>query len=198
MRRTPSWSSLHRPREGDPQVAGGAEALAGHDGHLRLLEQAQPPGRRVVRRPCREMARHVGERVEAAGRHDAGDARDGGQRGMDEVTPALVLGQEVLHELLGTGEGLDRAHLGEGGRALGAVRDERGAGVHQRARTHHPADAPARHAVALGGRAQDHEPLARRLPHRAQRRLVPPVEGQPRVGVVVEDGELAAHAPCPR
>ena len=36
---------LHRPREGDAQVAGRAEALAGHDRHLLLLEQARGPGR---------------------------------------------------------------------------------------------------------------------------------------------------------
>jgi hypothetical protein len=48
---------------------------------------------------------------------------------MHEVAPPLVFGQEVGHELLGTGQGLHRAHLREGGRALRAVRDEGRAGV---------------------------------------------------------------------
>ena len=103
------------------------------------------------------------------------------------------------HELLGAGQGLDRGHLREGGRALRAVGDEGRAGVDERARAQHPADAPAGHAVALGRGAQHHEAVARRV---AQRLAARSCRGAPkdeaRVGVVVEQRELAPLRPCRR
>ena len=85
---------------------------------------------------------------------------------------------------------LDGSHLREGGRSLGRVGAERGAGVDEGPGTQHPADAPARHAIGLGGRPHHHEPIGGELAKALEpQRSTLPV-GELGIGVVIEDREL--------
>src|SRR4029453_1757777 len=115
-----------RAREGEPDVAGSGEPLAGHHRDPLLVEEPEGEGERRGH-GARQVALEVREGVEAALGLDRGPVREGAKGRLHEVASLPVLLAEVAHEVLRAGERLHGPELGEGGGALRAVRAECGA-----------------------------------------------------------------------